>query len=122
MPVHAITEADSLTPLGMQLKQMSAGRLVVTNLAGKTVKVLVTDEDGQTVVEETTTGVSVTKESQGLISYTFPTDLERGVYLVYARVYGEGDARDTYPSPPPAKPELRMKVFVGGLSAGGVGE
>jgi len=120
MPVHTITEADSLTPLGMQLKQMSAGRLVITNLTEKTVKVLVTDEDGQTVVEETTTGVSVINATQGLVSYAIPTTLEGGIYLVYARVYGSGNARDTYPSPPPGKPELRMKVFVGDLSARGV--
>ena len=119
MPVHTIIEGDSLTPLGMVLKQMTAGKLVAANLTGKTVKVEVTDECGETVVAETETGVAVVSATGGQISYTFPTDLERGVYLVYARVYGEGGARDTYPSPPPGKPEERMKVFVGGLSSGG---
>jgi len=105
MPVHTIIEGDSLTPLGMTLKQMSAGKLAAVNLTGRTVKVEVTDENGETVVEETTTGVAVVSATGGQISYTFPADLERGVYLVYARVYGSGDARDTYPSPAPGKPE-----------------
>ena len=119
MPVHTIIEGDSLTPLGMTLKQMSAGKLAAVNLTDRTVKVEVTDESGEVVIAETTTGVAVVSATGGQISYTFPTDLERGVYLVYARVYGSGDAHDTYPSPPPGKPELRMKVFVGGLSASG---
>jgi hypothetical protein len=122
MPVHTIIEGDSLTPLGMVLKQKSGGKLVAANLTDRTVKVEVTDESGTVVIPETTTGVEVVNATAGQISYTFPTDLERGVYLVYARVYGDGDARDTYPSPPPGKPEERMKVFVGGLSASGVSE
>lgn len=122
MPTHTIAKGDSLTPLGVQLKQKDdTGALAVRDLTSKTVKVLVvTDDDEETVVvAETTTGVTVVTAATGKVQYDFPTNNTTlnagGTFRVYFRVYGSGGEsteRDTHPIP---IDEKRMKVTFGSL-------
>lgn len=119
MPVHYIAVGDTLTPLGAVLKQEDDdGELQPTDLSGKTVKVIIVNTAGTTVVAETTTGVTVTDATAGEVEYDFQTGasaLSAGVYFVYFRVYGTGGAsteRDTFPAP---KEGNKMKVIVSAL-------
>jgi hypothetical protein len=108
--VYDLTYGDSLTPIGVQLKQRnSSGTLSPVDLSGKTVKALVVDADGAAAVAETTTGVVVADEDNGKVSYDFlagASALAEGTYYLYFRVYS-GTERDTYPT---AEKGLKIKV------------
>ena len=108
MPVHTIAIGDSLTPVGCQLEPADSDTPIV--LTGLTVKVLVTDLVGASVVAETETGVTVVEATTGKVSYDLPTAVNgtAGHYYLNFRVYS-GAERDTYPSPIKAK---RMQVDV----------
>lgn len=100
MNTHEIYYGDSLTPIGLKFKRKNtSGDLANVDLSGLTVKVLICDHQGNVVVPETATGVTVTSATAGEVSYDFPTGadaLEGGTYYLYARVYS-GTERDTYP-------------------------
>ena len=108
MPVHTVAIGDSLTPVGCQILPSDSDTPV--DLTGLTVKMLVTNLSGTTVVEETTTGVTVVDESTGKVSYDLPTAVNgtAGHYYLNFRVYS-GTERDTYPSP---IKQQRMQVDV----------
>jgi len=103
MNTHTIQYGDSLTPVGLRLKRRNtSGVLTALDLTGLTVKVLIVQLNGAPVVGETETGVTVTSEADGEMTYLFPTDdqaLEPGTYWLYVRVYS-GAERDTYPVEP----------------------
>lgn len=110
MNVHEVAEGDTLTPIGMQLKQVDAdGVLSPRDLAGKTVKVMILDDSGTEVVAETTAGVTVIEAATGKIAYTLPGSdtLPAGTYWIYTRVYS-GTARDTHPA---KKKQLKLVVY-----------
>ena len=97
---HTITVGDTLTPLGVQLLQRdTSGALSAVDLAGKTVKFFMVDEDGTDVVTETETGVTVTGESDGQVQYDFQAaDVDTaGTFYGWFRVYS-GAEYDTYPT------------------------
>ena len=100
MSVHRITTGDTLTPLGAQLVQPDVnGNLVAVSLAGLTVKFIMTDSEGDIVVDETETGVTVVTSASGLVQYAFAdADVAvAGTYDAWFRVYS-GTKFDTYPS------------------------
>ena len=94
--IHTVRVGDTLTPLGVELLQNGTA----VNLTGKTVKVLSYNAaTGVAVVAETTTGVTVTSASLGLVAWDLPSAqvTTAGRYKVYFRVYSS-DERDTYPA------------------------
>ena len=96
---HSISVGDTLTPLGCQLKQLSAtGVLTVVNLAGLTVKFTMANSVGTVIVNEATTGVSVTNATTGKVQYDFQTAdvATAGTYYGWFTVYS-GTEHDTYP-------------------------
>ena len=96
---HGISVGDTLTPLGVQLKQESStGVLSVVNLAGLTVKFQMVSAAGTTKVAETVTGVSVTDSANGKVQYDFQTaDVDTaGTFYAWFTVYS-GTEHDTYP-------------------------
>jgi hypothetical protein len=103
MNTHVARSGDSLTPVGLKLKRKNAlGVLTSVDLTGLTVKVLIRDHEGTPVVDETTTGVTVTDAEEGEVSYDLPTGddaLDAGTYYLEALVYS-GAERDTYPVEP----------------------
>lgn len=110
MNTHRVQYGDSLTPLGVQLKQQNeAGVLAAVDLTGKTVVVVIADSTGSVVISETTTGVETTEPGAGKVRYTFPSGqdaLQAGTYYLYFRVY-QGTRRDTFPVVPK---QLRIVV------------
>ena len=113
MPKEYRTTGETLTPLGVQLQQRNAsGVLADVDLTGKTVKVVVVNEYGTTVVDETTTGVTVTDATTGQVSYSIPSTVT-GNNLVYFHVYGTGGDSAKYDIYPTSQPESnRMQVVV----------
>ena len=96
---HSIAVGDTLTPLGCQLKQFSAtGVLTVVNLAGLTVKFTLVNAAGTVVVNEATTGVTVTDATNGKVQYDFQTAdvTTAGTFYGWFTVYS-GTEHDTYP-------------------------
>lgn len=96
---HAIAVGDTLTPLGCQLKQASTtGTLAAVNLTGLTVKFTMVSADGTVVVNEATTGVSVTDAANGKVQYDFQTAdvANAGTFYGWFTVYS-GSEHDTYP-------------------------
>ncbi len=96
---HKLGIGDTLTPLAVQLKQRdSTGTLSNVNLSGLTVKFTMVDSSGTTIVDEATTGVTVTDAATGKVSYDFQTaDVDvAGVFYGWFTVYS-GSEYDTYP-------------------------
>ena len=96
---HKIGLGDTLTPLGCQLKQLSAaGVLSVVDLSGLTVKFSMSDASGTLIVNEGTTGVTVTDAANGKVQYDFQTaDVDTaGTFYGWFTVYS-GTEHDTYP-------------------------
>jgi len=116
MNTHTIRHGDSLTPLGLKLKRKNtSGVLTSVDLSGKTVKVLIRDPAGAVVLDETTTGVTVTSAADGEVSYDLPAGndaLDAGTYFLEALVYS-GTERDTYPVEPK---EMRILVKAHGTN------
>lgn len=97
--IHVVAHGDSLTPLGLHLKQWNGSSYAAVSLTGKTVKVFVVDEAGTVRIAETETGVTVVEAATGKVSYTWPdgaSALPEGKYFLYARVYSGSD-RDSFP-------------------------
>lgn len=117
MNTHTIRHGDSLTPVGLKLKRKNtSGVLTSVDLTGKTIKVLIRDPSGDVVLDETTTGVTVTSAADGEVSYDFPAGLDAldpGTYFLEALVYSGGE-RDTYPVEPK---EMRIMVKAHGSNA-----
>lgn len=122
MPTHTIAKIDSLTPIGVQLKQKnSSGVLAARDVTGKTCKwLIVSDDDEETeVMAETTTGLTVVTAADGSLSLDLPIENATlnagGTFRVYVRVYGAGGEateKDTHPTP---NEEKRFKLIVAGL-------
>jgi hypothetical protein len=96
---HRIGIGDTLTPLGVQLKQLStSGVLTAVDLSGLTVKITLVNEAGTVVVNEGTTGVTVTDATNGKVQYDFQTAdvATAGTYYGWFTVYS-GTEKDTYP-------------------------
>ena len=96
---HALAVGDTLTPLGCQLKQLgTTGTLAAVNLTGLTVKFTLVDSTGTVIVNEATTGVTVTDAANGKVQYDFQTgDVDTaGTYYAWFTVYS-GTEHDTYP-------------------------
>lgn len=96
---HKIGIGDTLTPLGCQLKQLSAsGVLTPVVLSGLTVKFTLVNSAGTVVVNEGTTGVTVTEALTGKVQYDFQTTdvATAGTYYGWFTVYS-GAEKDTYP-------------------------
>lgn len=110
MIVHDVTYGDSLTPIGLQLKQKDAdGVLSPVDLSSRTVMVVLCDAAGTVVIDETTVGVTVEDAESGKVSYDMPggiAGLDPGTYYLYVRVYS-GTERDTFPVVPK---ELQIRV------------
>jgi hypothetical protein len=105
----------TLSPIGATLKQLGTnGRLAATNLTGKTVKVEVRNAQGNVVVAETTTGVTVTGLTTGDVAYAIPAALAAGgEFFLYFHVYGAGGESskyDVFPIPQPE--ENRMRIVI----------
>ena len=99
LETHRITVGDTLTPMGVQLKQRNtSGVLAAVNLTGATVKFSMVAEDGTVIVDEATTGVTVTDAEEGQVQYDFQAaDVEEaGTFYGWFTVYSSGE-RDTYP-------------------------
>lgn len=100
MKTHEITVGDTLTPLGVQLRQKGTdGVYAPVDLSGLIVKFTMVAEDGTVVVNEGTTGVTVTDATTGKVQYDFQaTDVDTvGTYFGWFTVYS-GSERDTYPA------------------------
>ena len=117
MPVHYAGFGDSLTPLGAVFRQKNTtGRLVAVDLSDRTVNAIVYDDDGNEVLAESSSGVTVIDATAGQVAYDFPDGedaLPVGWYYVQFRAYGAGgeaEEHDTYPAP---DPKLRMRVYIG---------
>lgn len=96
---HSIAVGDTLTPLGCQLKQLgTTGTLGVVNLTGLTVKFTMVDAAGTVIVNEATTGVSVTDAANGKVQYDFQAAdvVAAGTFYGWFTVYS-GTEHDTYP-------------------------
>ena len=96
---HKIAVGDTLTPLAVQLKQKDTnGALAAVNLTGLTVKFTLVNAAGTVIVNEATTGVSVTGASTGLVQYDFQAAdvVAAGTYYGWFTVYS-GSEKDTYP-------------------------
>jgi hypothetical protein len=97
---HRICIGDTLTPLGAQLKQRDAnGALSAVNLTGLTVKFSMANSAGTVVVNEATTGVTVTDAANGKVQYDFQTAdvATAGTFYGWFTVYS-GAERDSYPT------------------------
>lgn len=99
--LHRLGIGDTLTPLGAQFKQESAtvpGVLTVVDLSGLTVKFTMVNEAGTVIVNEATTGVTVTDATNGKVQYDFQTAdvATAGTYYGWFTVYS-GTEHDTYP-------------------------
>jgi hypothetical protein len=97
--VHKIGVGDTLTPLASQLWQQNAsGVLTVVNLAGLTCKFTMVSSAGTVIVNEATTGVTVTDATTGKVQYDFQTTdvATAGTYYAWWTVYS-GTEHDTYP-------------------------
>lgn len=97
---HDITVGDTLTPLAVQLKQKNAsGTLEAVNLSGLTIKFSMCDDAGTVIVDEATTGVTVTDASSGKVQYDFQAaDVDAaGTFYGWFHVYN-GAERDTFPA------------------------
>jgi hypothetical protein len=96
---HQLSVGDTLTPLAAQLKQADAtGALVPVALSGLTVKFSMANSAGTLIVNEATTGVSVTDAANGKVQYTFQAvDVTTaGTFYGWFTVYS-GTSHDTYP-------------------------
>lgn len=96
---HPISVGDTLTPLGVQLKQRNAtGVLTAVNLDGMTVKFSLVAADGTVLQDETTDGVTVVDPDNGLVQYQFAAGdvASEGEHFGWFSVYA-GSHRDTYP-------------------------
>lgn len=117
MNTHVVRFGDSLTPVGFKLKRKNTSGVVTSvDLTSKTVKVLVRDPAGTVVVDETTTGVTVTDATEGEVSYDLPAGddaLDPGTYFVECLVY-TGTERDTYPVEPK---DMRLLIKAHGSNA-----
>lgn len=97
---HYISVGDTLTPLGVQLKQRdSNGTLSVVSLSGKTVKFTMCNSAGTKIVDEGTTGVTVVDATNGKVQYDFQVAdvATAGTFYAWFTVYS-GAERDTYPA------------------------
>ena len=97
---HRISVGDTLTPLACQLKQRDAnGTLAAVNLTGLTVKFTLVNSAGTKVVDEGTTGVTVTDAANGKVQYDFQTAdvATAGTFYGWFTVYS-GTEHDTYPA------------------------
>lgn len=114
MNTHEITYGDSLTPIGLQLKQTDEdGVLTPVDLTSKTVKAVICQADGTIVIDETTTGVWIVDAEAGKVSFDFPggaSALDPGTYYLYLRVYSAAE-RDTYPVVP-KQMEVRVRQHI----------
>lgn len=100
-PKHGISVGDTLTPLGVQLKQIGEdGVLAVVPLTGKTVKFSMVDANGTKIVDKSATGVTVVEEATGKVKYDFrAADVDTaGMFTAYFHVY-DGEECDTFPAP-----------------------
>lgn len=98
--VHKISVGDTLTPLAVQLKQKdSNGALAAVNLTGLTVKFTMVNSAGTVIVNEATTGVTVTTAASGLVQYDFQAAdvVTSGTFYGWFTVYS-GTEKDTYPA------------------------
>jgi hypothetical protein len=97
---HSLSVGDTLTPLACQLKQRDAnGVLSVVNIAGLTVKFTLVNSAGTVIVNEATTGVTVTDATNGKVQYDFQTAdvTTAGTFYGWFTVYS-GTEKDTYPA------------------------
>ena len=97
---HSITVGDTLSPMYVQLVQRDDSKVLVpVDLTSNTVKFFMVDEDGEEVVAETTTGVTVEDAEDGKVSYDFQAAdvTDGGTYYGWFRVY-DGSECDTYPN------------------------
>ena len=97
---HKIHVGDTLTPVAKQLKQKGEnGVLGAVNLTGLTVKFSLVSEAGVKVVDEATTGVTVTDAANGKVTYDFQAAdvANAGTFTAYFHTYS-GTERDTFPS------------------------
>jgi hypothetical protein len=95
---HYVSVGDTLTPMAVQLVRKSpTGLYVAVNLTGLTVKFTLVDEAGTVVVTETNTGVMVTDDVNGKVTYDFSSaDVDEGIYYGWFRAYS-GTEYDTFP-------------------------
>ncbi len=99
MDTHKIGVGDTLTPIGVQLKQKNnSGVLAVVDLTGMTVKFKMVSSAGVVIVAETANNVSVTAAITGKVQYDFQAaDVDTvGVYYLWFTAY-TGAERDTFP-------------------------
>ena len=97
--LHKIGVGDTLTPLGCVCQQKSTtGVLAAVNLTALTVKFTMVNEAGTVVVNEATTGVTVTDAANGKVQYDFQTAdvATAGTFYGWFTVYS-GTEHDTYP-------------------------
>lgn len=106
--VHTI--GDSLYPAAFTLERDG----VAVNLTGKSVSVAIFDEDGNAVVDWTTTGISITSAIDGQVEYTFNGTLPatEGDYWLFIRVYATGTP-DVYSVFPPGRKFKIQAIQVG---------
>ena len=113
MQVHKIIVGDTLTPLGVQLKQKSAaGVLSVVDLSNSTCKFLMVAANGVVKVAETDSNVTITDASNGKVQYDFQsTDVDTpGTYYAWFKNYSGGEC-DTFPT---AGRELKVIITAAG--------
>jgi hypothetical protein len=101
----------TLTPLGVRLTQRnSKGKLVPVDLDGLTVQVEVRNAQGNVVVAETTTGVTVVAAADGEVSYDLTPLTGGGEFFPFFHVYGAGGKYDVFPVPLPEENRLRVVI------------
>jgi hypothetical protein len=93
---HFVGVGDTLTPIGVTLKQ--GGTAV--DVTGLTIKCKLVNADTDAVVTDwTTTGASIVSATAGTVQYDFAAAdvASAGTFYLYFRVYS-GAEFDTYPS------------------------
>ena len=94
------TAGDTLAPLGVQLQaRNSSGDYAPVDLSALTVKFKMVDEDGTTVVAETTSGVTIADTTAGKVYFDFSeTHVDTaGVHYGWFMTYASTE-RNTYPA------------------------
>lgn len=99
--IHKHMVGDTLTPLGFRLRRRDpGGQWESPNLTGFTVKFRMVAEDGTVIVNDSTTGISLTDAAAGEGQYDFQANDVKDPGTFYAWIRVENPAtneRDTYP-------------------------
>ena len=99
--VHQRHINNTVTPLPMSITQANeSGTEVAVDLSSRTVSFRMVDALGETVIAETTTGVTVTDAANGEVEFDFPSAGvdEVGVFYGYFNAATGDSQSDAFPA------------------------